>query len=220
MLVERVTKETADVVRVSVPMLWWLDSGEVMVPPVQTSVMLGSTGWSEAPFPPPGSPDPYDPTPLIMHGAAIDVTGTTLEAYLHNGTPGNVYTCQLLVTGKSSLRKIALEIGVQVSGEPPDPPIKLPEPPGDQKNWYLSLAGGTMEGPLYLARPPQLPSEAATKAYVDGGRRGAATSGMAVVSKAPPPAPTIGDLWYDTEDSNLFIWLGDLRKWTIVNRWR
>lgn len=32
---------------------------------------------------------------------------------------------------------------------------------------YLSLAGGTMEGPLYLYTNPTLPFEAATKAYVD-----------------------------------------------------
>jgi hypothetical protein len=48
--------------------------------------------------------------------------------------------------------------------------------PANNRLWYepprntgfaLSLAGGTMEGPIYLHREPRYPTEAASKAYVD-----------------------------------------------------
>lgn len=48
--------------------------------------------------------------------------------------------------------------------------------PPNNRMWYerpigtgyaLSLAGGTMEGPVYLWREPRYPTEAASKAYVD-----------------------------------------------------
>jgi hypothetical protein len=44
---------------------------------------------------------------------------------------------------------------------------------------YLPLAGGAMEGPLYLKADPVQPLEAATKQYVD-----------ANAGANPPPAPT------------------------------
>jgi hypothetical protein len=50
---------------------------------------------------------------------------------------------------------------------------------------YLPLAGGAMEGPLYLKADPVQPLEAATKQYVDANGGG---SGV-------PPAPADGTLY-------------------------
>ena len=49
--------------------------------------------------------------------------------------------------------------------------------PGDDTA-YLPLAGGTMTGPLRLARPPQFETEATTKGYVDGLTNDIITNGV------------------------------------------
>jgi hypothetical protein len=164
MLVDRLVKETTDVARSIVDMSWWLDSGETITSIVSSSVGLGSTGWSEAPYPPPGSPPPYDPTPLLLETVAIDTSNTQLIVFVSFGTPGNVYTCQFVLAGSSN-RQVTVEIGVQLAGQPPAPQGSIAIPATG--SYALPLAGGTMEGPLYLFEDPLYPTEAATKQYVD-----------------------------------------------------
>jgi Chaperone of endosialidase len=141
----------------------WLDPGETIVSVLTHTISLGTTGWSDTPYPPPGAPPPYDPTPLLFAFVGIVESGTGVEMMVGDGTPGNVYTCQFEVLGGSN-REVTFEVGVQITGTPPKVPPVITEPiPLDA----LSIYGGTMLGPLYLFRDPTYPTEAATKQYVD-----------------------------------------------------
>jgi hypothetical protein len=171
MLVIRVDKETPDITRIVVDMAWWLDPNEHITQIVSAEVIEGMSGWSEAPYPPPDSPPPYDPTPLILNSVALDATQRLLIMFVEFGTAGLAYTVQFIVDGTSA-RRVTFEVGVQITGVPPEQPMPLPPPPlGPGINpldWYLPLKGGKMEGPLYLFRNPRYPTEAVTKHYVDG----------------------------------------------------
>lgn len=116
MLMERITKETTDITRAVMDMAWWLDAGETLSSIVSQKIIQGTTGWSEAPYPPPGSAYPYDATPLTQT-ASLAAVGTQVVAFVSVGSPGLVYTCQYVV--RSTLgRQITIELGVQVSGVP------------------------------------------------------------------------------------------------------
>src|SRR4029079_11044341 len=171
MLVTRVDKEPTDITRVVVDMGWWLDVNETITQIVSAEVIQGMSGWSEAPYPPPDSPPPYDPTPLILLSSTLDAVGRSFILFTEFGTPGVAYTVQLIMDGTSQ-RRITVEVGVQVMGTPPEQPMPLPTPPVgpgvDPLDWYLPLKGGKMEGPLYLFHDPKYPTEAVTKHYVDG----------------------------------------------------
>jgi len=144
----------------------FLDDTEVITAVVSADISLGTTGWSLSPYPPPGAPPPYDPTPLLFHSYTLQTSNRTLIVFVNYGTPGNVYTLTFVLSGTSG-QHYTFEIGVQVSGTPPvQGYVALPVPP-TQGAWALPLAGGVMEGPLYLYEDPQYPTEAATKAYVD-----------------------------------------------------
>ena len=82
------------------------------------------------------------------------------------------YTIQFIVDGTSQ-RRVTFEVGVQLTGVPPEQPMPLPPPAmgagQDPQDWYLPLKGGKMEGPLYLFHDPKYPTEAVTKHYVDRG---------------------------------------------------
>ena len=171
MLVARVDKEPPDITRIVVDMSWWLDVNEIFTQIVSSEVIQGMSGWSEAPYPPPDSPPPYDPTPLILAQAGFDVTHRQLIIFVEFGTSGVAYTLQFVLEGTSQ-RRITIEVGVQTMGVPPEQPLPLPPPPSEAagsggNDRYLNIMGGTMEGPLYLFHEPAYPTEAATKNYVD-----------------------------------------------------
>jgi hypothetical protein len=181
MLVDRISKETTDRSRVIVDMTWWLDQGEVITDIVSSKIVLGTTGWSEAPYGPPGSPLPFDPTPLEFAFTGVLVGGTSFETFVDYGTPGNVYTCQFVLDGTSE-RRVTLEVGVQIAGQPPAAPPYIPissQPPG-----ALPITGGTLTGPLYLYQDPLFATEAATKHYVDAGDAAATAVANAAVKRA------------------------------------
>lgn len=163
MFVGRINKANPDVSRFSVDLSEWLDDGEVVTSILTHMITLGTTGWSNTPFPVPGAPPPYDPTPLLFSEVKLMDSGTMIEVYVLLGTPGNVYTCQFEVAG-SSLREVTFEVGVQITGPAPaaTPVVPAPVPSGG-----LSIYGGQMLGPLYLYHDPGYPSEASTKQYVD-----------------------------------------------------
>lgn len=168
MIVSRIVKETTDIPRVMVDLgdLDFLDPTEVVRLINSASVVLGTTGWGNTPYPPYAAPPPYDPTPLLLRSYTMDASNRVLIVFVEFGTPGNVYTCQFVLTGTSS-RTFTIEIIVQISGAPPQQGfVPLPvTPPGAV--WALPLVGGTMQGPLYLYEDPVYPTEAATKEYVD-----------------------------------------------------
>jgi hypothetical protein len=170
MLLDRIDKEPTDIARTIIPMTWWLDEGEVISQVVSAQVLPGMAGWSEAPYPPPGSPQPYDPTPLLLSTVALDASNQQLIVFTQFGTAGVAYTCQFVLLGTSD-RQITIELGVQITGVPPEEPLPLPAPPtgaGQQPaDWYLNIKGGTMQGALYLYDDPKYPTEAVTKRYVD-----------------------------------------------------
>ena len=132
MLIDRITKEVDDYTRVEIDMSWWLDPGETIKTIIASDIGLGTTGWSETPFPPPGSPPPYDPTPIVFQSVAIDADGKGLTVFLELGTPGNQYVCTFVLDGGST-RRVTLELAVEILGEAPligtVPPI-LPPPGG------------------------------------------------------------------------------------------
>jgi len=176
----RVYKEPPDITRIVVDMAWWLDVNEIITQIVSSEVIQGMSGWSEAPYPPPDSPPPYDPTPLILREVLLDATHRQLIIFVEFGTSGVAYTLQFILDGSTN-RRITFEVGVQVTGVPPEQPMPLPplppgagQQPGDR---YLNILGGMMEGELYLFHDPLYPTEAATKAYVDGVVAGAAPGG-------------------------------------------
>ena len=171
MLVERINKETTDVSRIVADMTWWLDADETLTDILSTEVIQGMSGWSEAPFPPPDSPPPFDPTPLLLIGTAIDASSRQVIAFVEFGTAGVAYTIRVILRGTSQ-REVTIELGVQVTGVPPEEPMPLPPPPSEAAGQgptaaYLNIKGGTMQGPLYLFEKPFYPTEAATKQYVD-----------------------------------------------------
>ena len=171
MLITRVNKEPPDITRVIVDMSWWLDTHEIVTKIVSSEVITGMSGWSESPYPPPGSPPPYDPTPLLLLSSTMDVTNRQLIIFVEFGTSGVAYTLQFILDGSSS-RRITFEVGVQLTGVPPEQPMPLPPPPSGAAGQepgarYLNILGGMMEGELYLFHDPLYPTEAATKAYVD-----------------------------------------------------
>ena len=150
MFVGRINKENEDVSRFTVDLSEWLDDGETATDILSHSITLGTTGWSNTPFPAPGSNLPYDPTPLLYTLMNLVDGGTAVEVYVSFGTPGNTYTCQIEIIG-SSLREVNFEVGVQILGTPPAaPPIVVQPIPPDA----LSIMGGTMLGPLYLYEDP------------------------------------------------------------------
>jgi len=173
MLVTRVDKESPDITRIVVDLAWWLDPNEHITQIVSAEVIQGMSGWSEAPYPPPDSPPPYDPTPLILNSVALDATQRMLGMFVEFGSPGVAYTIQFIVDGTSQ-RRLTFEVGVQITGIPLEEPKPLPPPPseaagsGDGER-YVNIKGGTMEGPLYLFHDPVYPTEAVTKHYVDRG---------------------------------------------------
>ena len=168
MLMERINKETLDISRITADMSWWLDPNETITEIVSSQVITGMAGWSEAPYPPRDRPQPYDPTPLLLLSSALDAPGQNLTVFVEYGTAGVAYTVQFLLRG-SSMRQVTIELGVQVTGVPPEEPLPVPVPipPMPQGALALSIYGGIMEGPLYLFRDPLYPTEAATKNYVD-----------------------------------------------------
>jgi hypothetical protein len=127
MLVDRITKETTDISRDFLDMNWWLDPGETITKIVSQQVIQGMSGWSEAPYPPPGGPNPYDPFPLAIQSAVITPDGTQLEVFVNEGSAGLAYTCQFVLDG-SSTRRVTIELGVQVTGVPLGAPGSGPLP--------------------------------------------------------------------------------------------
>jgi hypothetical protein len=117
MLVDRITKETTDISRDFLDMSWWLDEGETITHIVSQKVILGMSGWTEAPYPPPGGEIPYDPFPLEIDSAVVAAGGTQLEVFVSEGSPSLAYTCQFVLDGSSS-RRVTIEMGVQVTGVP------------------------------------------------------------------------------------------------------
>ena len=171
MLIDRIDKAPSDYTRIIEDMTWWLDAGETLGEFISVEIIPGMSGWTEAPYPPPDSPPPYDPTPLLMPIYQFDSTGKLFFAFVSFGTAGVAYTLRFVLRGSSS-RVITVEVGVQVTGMPPEQPLPVPIPPSQAAGQEpgeqgLNIQGGTMQGPLYLFQNPQYPTEAVTKNYVD-----------------------------------------------------
>ena len=100
-------------------------------------------------------------------------------------------------------------------------------PPGGP---YLQLAGGALSGPLQIAGPSGLVMGGGAPGNVlstnglgilswiapaSGGGGG----GSIVIGDTPPNNPTIGTLWWDSIDGQLYIWYTDANssQWVITN---
>lgn len=160
MIVGRRNKETADIIRHTIDFTDWLDSGETIDTVIDNSISVGTSGWSSSPFP---QLSPYDPSPMAIRSTTVVGSNKEVQVFLTSGTPGNVYTMQLKVLGTSGREKV-VELEIQVLGVPPTAPV-VAQPGVDVD--ALSVTGGTMTGPLYLAEDPLTDMEAADKRYVD-----------------------------------------------------
>ena len=80
---------------------------------------------------------------------------------------------------------------------------------------FVSRAGDSMEGSLLLAADPVEDLEAATKQYVD---REVLTIGVPDILPTPPENPVPGQLWFDPESLQLYIWYtdGDSAQWVVT----
>ena len=172
MLIDRIDKAPSDYTRIIEDMTWWLDAGETLGEFISVEIIPGMSGWTEAPYPPPDSPPPYDPTPLLMPIYQFDSTGKLFFAFVSFGTAGVAYTLRFVLRGSSS-RVITVEVGVQVTGMPPEQPVAGADTAfagsgsGTRASKGLNIQGGTMQGPRYPFQNPQYPTEAVTKNYVD-----------------------------------------------------
>jgi hypothetical protein len=142
MFIDRIDKETTDISRVVLDMGWWLDAGETLTTVVSSEILVGMFGWSEPPYPPFGSQQPFDITPLQFdRPVEIDDTGTQLVVFVKIGSPGVAYTCQFVLDGTST-RRVTIELGVQVTGVP------IGSAPGPIPSWLAVTISDT---------PPQNP---------------------------------------------------------------
>jgi hypothetical protein len=147
MLIDRITKEVDDYTRVEIDMSWWLDPGETIKTIIASDIGLGTTGWSETPFPPPGSPPPYDPTPIVFQSVAIDTDGKGLTVFLELGTPGNQYVCTFVLDGGST-RRVTVELAVEVLGEAPLVGTVPPTTPSNGNIGYAQLPAELSQVPV------------------------------------------------------------------------
>jgi hypothetical protein len=70
------------------------------------------------------------------------------------------------------------------------------------RNTYLAIAGGTLTGALTLAADPAAALQAATRQYVDG-------KAGATVATAAPSSPKPGQLWWDANGGQLYVYYDD-----------
>lgn len=74
---------------------------------------------------------------------------------------------------------------------------------------YLAIAGGTMTGSLILAADPAADLEAATKSYVDDAILGVSLHYTVPIADTAPTGPLVGNLWWDSQDNQLYIYYDD-----------
>jgi len=80
---------------------------------------------------------------------------------------------------------------------------------GGGKPDYLTITGGVMEGPLILHSDATNPMEAVPLRQLES-----LLGSRSQISHEPPEHPNPGDLWFDTTDSQTYIWSG--AAWVIV----
>lgn len=111
MLTGRLTKDSADLSRVTIDFTPWLDTSET-VTSITTPVValeqnaLWQTGaWTNQPPLP-----PLDTTPLVVNNAFIVSGGLMVQLILAIGTPGLTYKVTFAGSGSSSLRTKQIDI--------------------------------------------------------------------------------------------------------------
>lgn len=164
MLIGRISKETTDVNRVTLEFSKWLDPGGSIETIQSSLISRDDSGWADVP---PPWPLPDDITPLRFQTIGLIDGNTEVQMYLESGTPGNAYTVKIIIWDTAN-RQLTVELGVEISGYPPNPPIGETQLLADGA---LSHLGGEMFGPLYLYADPLQPNEAANKNYIDTARR-------------------------------------------------
>ncbi len=164
MLIGRISKETTDVNRVTLEFSKWLDTGGSIETIQSSLISRDDSGWADVP---PPWPLPDDITPLRFQTIGLIDGATEVQMYLESGTPGNAYTVKIIIWDTAN-RQLTVELGVEITGYPPNPPIGGVPLLSDGA---LSRLGGEMFGPLYLYADPLQPNEAANKNYIDTARR-------------------------------------------------
>jgi hypothetical protein len=115
MLVGRQTKEPLDIRRATVDFSRWLDSGETITgftTPVVTNILyLSGIPYDAVATPPP------DPNPLVVDSSFVIGSGTQVQLFMSQGSPGYAYQIQFVATGTST-RQQAIELQMTVVGPP------------------------------------------------------------------------------------------------------
>lgn len=115
MLVGRLTKDSADLRRVTVDFTDWLDVNETIsavtapVIVVEMNAVFQIGAWSATPLPP-----PVDSTPMIVVSTTVVDNGLMVQIMLDIGTPGLTYKVTFLATGSSSAREKQIDFFVTV----------------------------------------------------------------------------------------------------------
>ena len=122
MLVARIIKDQWDVVRHVIDMRDFMDIDETITQVRFAEITPGTSAWSLVPFPPdagwPELVEQYETTPLLFKTWTPDRSNTRMIVFLEYGTPANSYTVRMTIEG-TSLRAWTVELGVQITGDPP-----------------------------------------------------------------------------------------------------
>lgn len=171
MIVGRLTKDQADVRRVTVDFTQWLDAGETVVSATVPVIdVRQQASWSDGPYIANPPPVVSDTTPLTLLSEAVVNGNTGVQLFLQAGTPSLTYVVSFIATGGSGRQK---EIDILVY-------VRVP--PGTEP-----AAPGSVTGALQVQTSSfSLTTNASV--YLCDTTLGAITATM-------PPAPTGGDTY-------------------------
>lgn len=141
-------------------------------------------------------------------------------------TPGHVaswVTNGVLQDGGSALDGNVKELGITAPGTP----LCISDAPTSGPNHQLCFGanvtgGGLLSYQAYGGASP-LPFKCVINGQTTscgvGGSSGGTSGAVAAIGPSPPPSPAVGQLWWDSQGGNLFIWYNDgtSQQWVQTN---
>ena len=119
MMTGRITKDSAELRRVTIDFSKWLDTNETVSAVSSPGVVVqNATVWSQGGELVQAAPvQIVDATPLQVSSIAVMPGGTEVRLMLSAGTPGLVYAVTFLATGSASARVCQIDVLVGVRTE-------------------------------------------------------------------------------------------------------
>lgn len=114
MMTGRLTKDSAEVRRVTVDFSLWCDTSEVISAVSTPAIVIEPFAVRNLPA---GVPifTPPDTTPLTLYSAVL-ISAQQVQLMLQAGTPGLTYKLTFLATGSTSLRQHQCDLLITVRG--------------------------------------------------------------------------------------------------------